>query len=320
MENLEIWQNLIAKALQPGIIYKIKLYAGILGDISKTLSDNINKHLIIKSWFEQINVQTSFDEITEKDIKLLWALYIKRIANAPAKNLLEKAIAEGLNQYIFRSRVFVFDKILTEEYINKMKNLVYSTDLEDQELKLDFLEGFNKLFSNKKMRKGDALCLTNDSTFFIPEIIYDGTKYVYMENMNIRRIANIPKTIIINNFPTTDYFTRNNYIADKIYFDTTETKVQLIEEYHSLKGNIYKYLTIGKYSDYTIWSHMLFTDKNWTSILSLYGVDLNIREVVYNITEMFNTSENKEMGNKIIEDIKNSQSLRVLFTYELIYG
>jgi hypothetical protein len=68
--------SLILKALQPEIMSTIKNYASVLGNFSKALNENTNKHSILRTWFEDIEVQTHFDEVTDKDIQLLWPLYI----------------------------------------------------------------------------------------------------------------------------------------------------------------------------------------------------------------------------------------------------
>ncbi len=169
--------SLLLKALQPEIISNIKNYAGILGDFSKIFNENTNKHQILKAWFQEINVQTPFEEVTDKDIKLLWPLYLKRISNAPPKDLLEKAIKQGLNPYLFYARIFEYKDEIPKIYINK-----YSEFKEpNSELLLYLNTILSKFTKDNGVRRGDMIIL--ESIYYErPLLIFDGKNYDFIGN------------------------------------------------------------------------------------------------------------------------------------------
>jgi hypothetical protein len=214
-----IKSSLISKALQPEIISNIKNYAGVLGNFSKTLNETSNKNLILKTWFKEIGVQTLFDELTDKDIQLLWPLYIKRIANAPAKDLLKKAISMGLNYYIFHSRTVEYSGDITNSDFPRSiirGILEYGDDAERDSL----LKHINKTLAgfivDEKIRKGDMISIEeiDYQTYYadyhtIPHVIYDGKKLVYtdLEYLYPHSVTvDLPFGFLINQYPTTNYF------------------------------------------------------------------------------------------------------------------
>ena len=96
--------QLMLDALQPGIMSNVVQLSGTLGNFSQTFAET-NQRKLLRQWFSDIHVQTPFSEVLDKEIPLIWGLYQNRIANGPPKDLLEKAIKEGLNQDYFYAKV-----------------------------------------------------------------------------------------------------------------------------------------------------------------------------------------------------------------------
>ncbi len=324
---------LMLKALQPAIISKVKNYAGVLGDFSKTFSENTNKRKVIQAWFEDIGVQTPFDEVTDKDISLLWPVYLNKISNAPAGDWLEKAIFNGLNPYLFHSRQLTYDGKIDENQIENILLVIQTNDENNIGTQsLGYLNNYlSEFMSKQKIRKGDTITLKEvDITLnlvfnFATHLIYDGVRLIFMDTEFIDMyVPSVPKSIKINEFPTTNYFSRNTknftqLISDVVYFDTTDTKIQLIKEYQGY-GNyrIYQYITTGKSSDYEIWMYTELTDKNWKGILPFDGAENGARQGENFVETISNLIDNDDILNEITDKIENNQSLRVLFQQELV--
>jgi len=310
---------LMLKALQPEILSKVKNYAGSLGDFSKQFNENTNKRMVIKAWFEEIGVQTPFDEVTDKDIQLLWPLYIKRIANAPPKDLLKKAIFQGLNPYLFHSRVFNIDKI--PEKLNFMLFNYFHGEMYEEDDMQKLIQELNSnttlsIINNNKVRKGDLVTLGSGS--FIS--IFNGNKLQLFDSATIFNYRNIPENFKINDFPVTNYF-QNENISDLVYFDTTDTKFELQKEYIISENNsIYKYITTGKYPDYIIWTrnfidYIIFKE-NWNGILA-FGSDSKVFKFdtapSVNVKTQNTEDETPLINMQTINEINKIQSSRVLF-------
>src|SRR5438105_4813181 len=109
-------QRLSEQALQAGILGNIELYAGLNQSITKASIgySKKDKLKILEHWFQEINIQTPFSDVREKEIPLLWNLYINRINNAPRADLLQKVITQGLNKYLFYSRFFEYKEIIPD--------------------------------------------------------------------------------------------------------------------------------------------------------------------------------------------------------------
>jgi hypothetical protein len=331
-ETKESNSSLILKALQPEIISNIKNYAGILGNFSKALNENTNKNLILKIWFKEIGVQTPFEKLTENDIKLLWPLYIKRIANAPAKDLLKTAISMGLNPYIFHSRTIEYEGDITNHNFSRRRIreiLGYGYDAERDSLLKHINQTLVQFIVDKKIRKGDMVSIeeidyqTHYADYHtIPHVIYDGKELVYtdLEYYPNSITVDLPSSFIINEYPTTNYFydSTDNQINNTVDFDTSDTKYQLVEEYQiSEKDKVYQYLTTGKSSDYTIWINKPITNKYWHGVL-VFDSDIvknDSRSVITDfITYIEALATNKVIKDRVMNVLKNNQSLRTLYS------
>lgn len=131
------WQHQpIYLSLQPEILNRIYSYSGTLNPINKILQNNINKRKILENWFNNINVKTSFSEVKESEIELLWGLYQKRIDNVPANNLLELAIKNGLNPNYFYAKEFVYQGFIPNlaERLNDLDQNIHTIN-ENEDLK-----------------------------------------------------------------------------------------------------------------------------------------------------------------------------------------
>jgi hypothetical protein len=304
---------LMLQSLQPGVMSNVIRYAGTLGNFSKTFSE-VNQKNALKNWFMEINVRTPFSEVTDREIPLLWGLYQKRIANAPARDLLKKAIAEGLNPDYFAARIISYNNLIRgipQTFINSI-NL--DLNLINDDLK-DFLDV-------SKIREGDLIFLEKYKNYISGAyLIYDGSKLISLDYEFIG-IDNpiLPKEIIINDFPTTNYF--SDTISRVVNFDTTDTQVQLVKEYqgtiydtHDYK--IYQYITTGKFAGYEIWTYTPLTDANFKGILVFDGANAG-QDLGEDFIEFIgNLIDTEEVMDEIYEKIVKSQNLRMLFQNEI---
>jgi len=309
-------QQLRLNALQPNIMSNIISYSGTLGNFSKIFSET-NQRKILKKWFGEIHIQTPFSEVKESEIPLLWGLYQNRIANAPPKDLLEEAIERGL------SRDYFYAKVIRVGASSLTYGLNYE-DLKDTTLLQKINLELQDTIKQNKLRYGDILVLGAGDGYYPIIFIYNGTDLILadFEYIDIQTPI-IPSQILINNFPTTNYFTKVAYHiiyfdTNIVYFDTNGTDLKLLNQYKvSENYSIYHYITTGISADYEIWTYTPLTENNWKGVLPFDGAKAG-----WDLGEDFiefiqNLISDEEIGNLIYDKITTNQNLRVLFQQEL---
>jgi len=304
--------TLTLNALQPGIMSNIIKYSGTLGNFSKTFSEN-NKRNILKQWFIEIKVQTSFSEVKEYEIPLLWVLYQNRISNAPARNLLDKAIRNGLNFYYFHSKVIDYEYTIEELPL-------YFSNAQREQKNLDIINE-KVLEESINLRKGDLIFLdqyiSNIHSEFPPFLIFNGSNLEWLDYKFINAYTpSVPTNILINDYPVANYF--SNSLSNVVYFDTTDTKVQLIQEYKGkvtkyITYKIYHYITTGKYADYEIWMYVELNDENFKWILSFDDANSGLGSYDVFLATINEFIDDADIMTQIYDKIIGSNNLKMLF-------
>lgn len=295
------WQHtLIYASLQPGIINKIYEYTGALAPINKSLKDTIsleNKNNILNTWFFQIGVKTPFSEVKDTEIPLLWGLYRTRIANAPAKTLLQKAIGAGLDK----------------KYFYSIQN-IYNFTLEDPYNIVSINEILKEFITINNIRIGDTVRLAqfgyyrNDGV-----LIYDGTQLIVLDN-TLDEYDNLPAQILINEYPIVDYFEETISHNNIVRFNTNNTRLQLISKFEEKEYSFYKYNTIGDSADYTIFTADPNFELKWNNRVGknimIFSTGENGRDEFF---EVYTVDTDDAIP--VMEDILRSDSSKVLFDY-----
>jgi hypothetical protein len=302
--------QLMLKSLQPGIMSNIISYSGTLGNFSKTFSENQQRN-ILKQWFKEIHIQTSFSEVKDFEIPLLWGLYQNRISNAPPKDLLDKAIEKGLNQDYFYAKVVHVPT----------SNFTYSLnpeDLKDASLVEEVNQELKETVKNNKLRYGDILILGAGDGYNGIKFIYNGANLILADHEFVSEdLPTVTKNFPINNFPITTYFSKGLWRV--VYFDTQGTDLQLVDKYVLSKtltpNTIYHYITTGKNSGYEIWTWEELN--NWKGILPFDDANGGLDLGEDFIETIQNFAEDEEIWDILYKKITENKNLRMLFQQEL---
>jgi hypothetical protein len=99
-------------------------------------------------------------------------IYIKRIANVPPKDLLEKAIVKGLNPYLFHSQIFSYKNEEFKEHIYEI------LEVKDGEMLLYLNTTLSQFILNNKIRKGDLIILEDIGQ--TPSLVYNGRELIFL--------------------------------------------------------------------------------------------------------------------------------------------
>jgi hypothetical protein len=320
--------QLIRDAIQPQLLNQIFLYSGNIQNISKNIK--IPKEKLIQHWLLQIGVKRNLKVLRSRDYKLLWVLYQTRIDNTPNKDLLNKAISEGLNQSIFYS--------IEIQYRGEIESL--GTDdsylFDDNDLKIIN----SRLYDNIKkwdLQVGDTIRLMQFGDYRNSGVLlYDGSQLVDL-NYDIDDYGSIPLSEAFNiiNYPINTYFSNtiahNNYVVMK----SEDYKIQISETYNIIEGDelknkleqiamhyaggvidllgtrIYKYKV---FIDPQVW--IIYSPNNALDLKNMRYFDTS-EELILDYEDFYphlNDSVTKEKGNNLLFDtvIDDSEKLTLL--------
>lgn len=213
---------------------------------------------ILKEWLYRIKVQTPFEQITSDQIPLLWYLYQNRVDDLPTPDLLQQAIDQGLDKYLFYSKKFEYEDNLglLEEYSESNVFTEQQLTLLNQELK-DFID-------INRVRKGDVVHFLELGDYGL--LIYNGNKLIDL-SIEITTYGSVPEEIQINDFPIVEYFLESITQNMLINFNTKGNQLKYVSDYTSGEEPVYQYVTVGKDPGYIIWTSDIDFLEKWEGIL-----------------------------------------------------